>query len=92
MHAFTGSKEELLWKVVRAEMHSEHHLARAIVEETKYTFGTSISPGEDFTVLPGRGITAIVDNEKLLIGTRLMDEYGFSFFSRSERSITKHRE
>jgi len=56
------------------EKNSEHPLARAIVEKAKQQ-NISLSEVKNFQAIPGKGVEAILDREKILLGTRdLMSE------------------
>lgn len=61
--------------VTAAELHSEHPLGKAIVKSYTHTYGNPKQPSE-FTLLPGRGVRAIVDSHTILAGnaTLLKDE------------------
>ncbi len=59
-----------------AEKGSEHPLGRAIVDHGE-TLGLALGTPEGFRALRGRGITATVDGERVLVGSRrLMGEEG----------------
>jgi P-type Cu+ transporter len=69
------NEEELLSLVGSAEKQSEHPLAQAIVEGIKAK-GIAFKEVTTFESIPGFGITATVDGNELLIGTRkLMNKY-----------------
>jgi P-type Cu+ transporter len=69
------NEEELLSLVGSAEKQSEHPLAQAIVEGIKEK-GIDFKEVTTFESVPGFGITATVDGNELLIGTRkLMNKY-----------------
>ena len=60
----------------RAEKASEHPLGEAIYERGKEVFGPLDDP-EEFSAIPGRGISALIDGQEILAGTRkLMREQG----------------
>ena len=59
-----------------AEQLSEHPLGKAIVSCCKKE-GATLSGVEDFRMIPGRGVCAVVDEKKILAGnTELLQEYG----------------
>jgi len=59
-----------------AERRSEHPLASAVVREATRR-GLDLFEPSDFSAVPGRGVTAVVDGQEVLVGTRrLMDERG----------------
>lgn len=64
------SEEDLLFLAAKVEMTSEHHLARAIIEEAQTRISSPIEAATDFEVFPGGGVKAVVDNEEIYIGTR----------------------
>ncbi|AQL56641.1 heavy metal translocating P-type ATPase [Abyssicoccus albus] len=66
--------------VASAENHSEHPLAKAIVEEAK-RLDLELVEVNDFESVTGKGIQASVNGEHVLIGNRkLMDHKGVSGF------------
>lgn len=69
------SEQEILSLAASAERFSEHPIGRAIL---KVALAQNIPLHEprDFTVLPGFGVKAIVNGEKVILGTRtlLIDE------------------
>lgn len=64
-----GTENELLRLVAGAERSSEHPLARAIVEKATMRGLTTPNP-EEFDSVTGRGLRALVDGRRLLVGTR----------------------
>lgn len=92
IQSFRLSEDEFLKIVARAEVQSEHHLARAIMEEAKSRKINVIHPAEDFTGLPGRGIKAIVNNQVLYVGNRkLLNENNIHIPNKVE-SYLQHEE
>ena len=70
------SGEELLSIAASLEAHSEHPFAKAIMAKAAGSVGISC---EDFTTLPGRGVSAIMNGTKYYGGNgRLMEEIGVS--------------
>ncbi|OPG08304.1 cadmium-translocating P-type ATPase [Streptomyces sp. GKU 895] len=59
--------DTLLALAAAAELPSEHPLARAIVAAAR-TRGLRIARAEDFTAVPGRGVTATVDGRLVSVG------------------------
>jgi Cu+-exporting ATPase len=53
------------------EKNSEHPLAQAIVNRARNE-GLVLSEIEAFQAIPGKGVEAILDNKKILLGTRLL--------------------
>lgn len=69
----TFDETELLSHVASAENQSEHPLAQAIVQWVKDR-NNYLKEVQEFEAIPGYGVKAIVDNKRILIGTRrLMD-------------------
>jgi Cu+-exporting ATPase len=74
--ALNGDAEGLLLLAASAQQGSEHPLASAILGRAEQD-GLELHPVEEFTSLPGRGLSAKVDGHSLLIGSRrLMEERG----------------
>ena len=70
------SEEELMTIAASLESHSEHPFAKAIMDK-----GGSLTllPVEDFQVLPGKGVSGVINGEKIYGGNaRLMEECGIS--------------
>ncbi len=69
------SKEEILQKVASAEVHSEHPLGEAIVNEARER-GLKLSEVTEFKSITGKGIRGYVEGVFVAIGNRkLLDEY-----------------
>lgn len=67
---------QLLMLAAISEKNSEHPLGAAIYEKGKAQLG-SISDPDGFEAIPGRGISAVIGDRELLIGTRkLLSEKG----------------
>lgn len=88
VHPVKLKKEELLRFAAHAEYHSNHPIARSIVNEWKENIDLdSIS---NFEELPGLGTKATVDNKRILCGNAtLMHESGISLDESegSEKSV-----
>jgi Cd2+/Zn2+-exporting ATPase/Cu+-exporting ATPase len=68
--------EQVIDAAAAAEFRSEHPLGKAIVAHAR-ALGRVITEPEKFGYAPGRGITAIVSNETVLVGGRaLMRDHG----------------
>lgn len=83
---FFGDETKVLQYLVSAEKASEHPLAEAIVEygENKKV---EILPMEKFSAIPGYGISAMVNGERVFVGTsKLMTKEGIEF-SRYEQRL-----
>ncbi|MCG9966780.1 cadmium-translocating P-type ATPase [Pelotomaculum terephthalicicum JT] len=62
------SPEHVLWLAASAEKYSEHPLARAILEAA-LTCGSCPAEPADFRQIPGAGIGATVEGQKVFVGT-----------------------
>lgn len=70
------SELELLERAAAMEMHSDHPLAKAIVEHAKAK-GLQPQPAEEFTITPGKGATARWNGKNYWLGShRLLEERG----------------
>ena len=68
------NRSDLLRLIASAEQHSEHPLAQAILEAAKEE-GLDLLPVSHFEAMVGRGLSAQVEDQRLLIGNeRLMKE------------------
>ena len=69
-------QEEMIRLAASADQPSQHPLARAIVEAAEDR-GLAITPPGDFDSVPGHGVIATVDGQRVLIGNRrLMEREG----------------
>lgn len=64
------NETEFLKIAAEAELNSEHHLARAIVNEAKRLKIELSNQPTETEVLKGRGISVVLNNEHLFIGNR----------------------
>ena len=72
VHPLAGhSQNDLLRIASAAEERSNHPLAHAIVDQSR-TLGLAWSPAEDVQILPGRGLTARVENHDCLLGNEAL--------------------
>lgn len=79
IHSFISqyTEKELYELAASAEQNSEHPFGKAIVRCYEQEFGKITLPSEQFLMLPGRGVTAQVKNQRILAGNeRLLEEYG----------------
>jgi Cu+-exporting ATPase len=71
-----ASTDEILRLAAAAETPSEHPLARAIVTAAQET-DVTIPDAHDFDATPGKGVTAVVDNRTVTVGSpRFVDGEG----------------
>lgn len=65
VYTFTAAAEQL----------SEHPLGKAIVDSYRQEKNAALAPAFDFKMLPGRGVSAVVNNQTILAGNReLLEE------------------
>ncbi len=67
--AFEGEEDGILRMAAPVEVPSEHHLAKAIVQEARDK-KIPIAQTEDFEVLSGFGVKGTVSGKNILVGTR----------------------
>jgi len=78
------SKEKILKIAASVEKGSEHPIGKAIVNSVK-KYKYSFLKMKDFKIIKGKGVRAIVDSKKVLIGTRkLLKENGVNFILEEE--------
>ncbi len=65
--ALEGDEEEVLELVAAAERGSEHPIAGAIVRYAELR-GVPIPEASDFRAVPGKGVSATVDGERVVVG------------------------
>ncbi len=61
-------ERDLYGLIASAELLSEHPLGKAVVRCYKQETGSSVLPPEDFQMMPGEGVSAVVGGKKLLAG------------------------
>nr|WP_254906482.1 HAD family hydrolase [Clostridium tyrobutyricum] len=64
-----NNEKELLILIASAEKLSEHPIGEAIYRYTKHKYGDDLKNSDKFKAFPGKGITAVVDNKTVIIGT-----------------------
>ena len=73
----TVSREELYRLAACAEQLSEHPLGKAIVKGCRQNSGAPLVAADDFHMIPGRGVSALVEGHRLLAGNpELLGEQG----------------
>ncbi|MDR0714389.1 MAG: heavy metal translocating P-type ATPase [Bacteroidales bacterium] len=65
-----GERKNLLLMAAVAEKHSEHPLGQAIFQAASGELNRDIPSPEFFEAIPGKGITAVFNRKKLLIGAQ----------------------
>ena len=66
--ALSGSERDVMRLAAAVEAHSEHPLARAIVDHAR-ELGIAVPPAADFAATPGGGVEANVDGAQVLVGS-----------------------
>ena len=69
--------EQLLYAyVAAAEQYSEHPLGKAITTNYKKQVKQELKEAEQFTMLPGQGVQAVVDKQEIIVGNiKLLKQY-----------------
>ncbi|MGC1462601.1 MAG: heavy metal translocating P-type ATPase [Terracidiphilus sp.] len=74
VHPLAGHQQnDLLRMAAAAEERSNHPLAHAIVDQSR-TLGLTWKPAQDVQILPGRGLTARVEEHDCLLGNEALFE------------------
>ena len=69
-----------------AEQLSEHPLGKAVVAGYREENSVEIAPAESFEMLPGRGVSAVVDGRRVLAGNpQLLADHGVAVSPDAER-------
>ena len=77
--AVESNDERAYEKVAAAESLSEHPLGKAILASYRKEHGDLSLAASDFSMLPGRGVSALVEGEQMLVGNmQLMAENGIA--------------
>ena len=77
------SEEEIYALAASAEKLSEHPLGKAISK----SYGKEVSDPQDFKLLPGEGVSAVVGGKTVLAGNqKLLSEHGIEFSSQEADS------
>lgn len=66
------TKEQIFFYAASAEARSEHPLGRAVIDSYRKTSEKTLAPVNEFMMIAGRGVEAIVDGSKVLAGNREM--------------------
>lgn len=82
--------DELLRLCASAEQLSEHPLAKAVVGDFKKSGGELI-PAQNFEMIPGRGIKAVIDKKSVIAGNiKMLGESGVSVPSDALKDADKY--
>ena len=82
------SEERVLGLAARAEWHSQHPLAGAILERAKRDHALSGTNLDEFEVLAGRGVRSWTGEDEILVGNeRLLNEFGMSLSEAASRAL-----
>ncbi len=65
----TVAKQDLYKYAASLEQYSEHPLGKAIVKSYLSEDGSALYPVEDFSIIPGRGVTGKIDHKSILAGS-----------------------
>ena len=69
------SEDDVYTFTAAAEQLSEHPLGKAIVDSYRQEKNAALAPAFDFKMLPGRGVSAVVNHQTILAGNReLLEE------------------
>lgn len=72
VHSFrsTFSEKEIYRLAAGAEMRSEHPLGKAIVDGYQNQTKQTLPQAEEFSMLPGRGVCAVIEGKEITAGNR----------------------
>ena len=85
------TEDDILSIAASAEARSEHPLGKAIMKGAEER-GLAVSPSEDFQMLPGKGISAIIQGNTILCGNHSwLLENGVSFNEDMEKELGRFR-
>lgn len=65
-------EQDLYGLIASAELLSEHPLGKAVVRCYKQETGNPVLPAEEFQMMPGEGVSAVIDGKRLLAGNEKM--------------------
>ncbi|MFA5353762.1 MAG: cation-translocating P-type ATPase [Thermodesulfovibrionales bacterium] len=72
IRGFSGHTEgEMISLAASLERYSEHPLAKAIMKKAA-AMGGAVSEAEEYQVVPGKGIQAVVDGKSIMLGSKEM--------------------
>jgi Cu+-exporting ATPase len=86
-----GNEKEFLLAVASAEKPSEHPLGKAVYDITRRKYDIEPEEPQEFKALPGKGIAAAVNGNKIIVGNEyLMKECGIDY-SKCTNDLNKLR-
>jgi heavy metal translocating P-type ATPase len=89
----TVSSKRLLEITAIAELRSEHPLGKAITAHYRKEYKTIPAQPEDFLLIAGRGVRAVVNGQVIYAGNEAMlTEQGLALTSKSRREITEAKD
>ncbi len=82
----SGKTLDILQIAASIENNSEHPLAQAIVQKGKEE-KVEFLPIQNFQAIPGKGVSADINNQKILLGTRMLMEENNIDYQGAEKNI-----
>lgn len=95
VHSFNGafSENDIYRFAASAEMRSEHPLGKAIVNCYCSHTDQGLSQTEQFSMLPGRGVQAVIEGREIVAGNReLLSEKNISLPEEADSEIRQYLE
>ncbi len=87
----TFDTDELFKLCAAAEQMSEHPLGRAVANSCRQKYGTNLLPSEAFEMIPGRGVSAVVEGKAVLAGNlQMMRDNGISIADKAVERADKY--
>lgn len=87
------SNEEIYSYAASAEQYSEHPLGKAIVRCFKQDISSNILQADHFLMTPGRGVSAIVNGRRILVGnTEMLKEYQISVAEEVNAQLKRYQD
>ncbi|WP_343588524.1 heavy metal translocating P-type ATPase [Flavobacterium sp.] len=88
VYSVTNEEDFLLQNIASLNQHSEHPLARAVVNFAKAKNST-LKEVQGFETIAGKGVLGTIENKKVALGNKkLMEEIGASVSSDLEQKVT----
>ena len=84
---------ELFAYTAGAESYSEHPLGKAVVQSYKAQYGKDLPAAENFQMLPGCGVSAMVDGHRVLAGNdRMLAQEGLALSQTAAKGARARRD